>query len=261
MSQTVAATLPIGPVQAYWNNIRLGSPMSQVAVRYAEETVQYGLPDSGVNVGSHRTKQTVQVDVSIADFKPSQLRYAYDHVLDLDDPDTIDPNQYESAGSTIIRFREEVKLSGTVAVILDQAGFKTGTISAFKSDLSNAPTGYTKGTDFTATSGTGSVARITTGAITSGDTVIFEYDHTSTAAIVHVGGGLGKFEAELKLVHELEGTGKFLQCKLHRAKKIGNSDIAIQMAAEFGGYPMTFEALADMTKAAGKQLMEWAVEA
>lgn len=261
MSQTVAASLPIGPVQAYWNNVRLGSPMSQANFRHSKETVEYGLPDSGVKVGSHKTGEQAFVDITIADFKPSQLQYVYDHVADLDDPDTIDPNTYESGGSTIIRFREEVKLTSTTPVTLDQAGFITSTIKVYKSDLSNAPGGYTQGTDFTATASTGNVARVSAGAITSGDTVIVEYDHTSTAAIVYGGGGLTGFEAELKLVHELDGNGKFLQLKLYRAKKMGASDVAIQMAAEFGGVAMTFVALADMTKAAGKQLFEWAVEA
>ena len=69
MSKSVASTLPVGPVSIYWNDKRMGSPKSQATVRYNKETVQSGLEDAGVNVLSHKTKETCEVDVVIADFK------------------------------------------------------------------------------------------------------------------------------------------------------------------------------------------------
>ena len=260
MSTSVAPTLPIGPVQAYWNDVRLGSPKSTVNLRHTKDTVEMRLEDAGLIVGSHKTGESLEVDVTIADLKPHQLRYVYDKANSKATAGTIDSDMYESAGSTIMRFREEIELDGTTPVILRRAGFVTSSIKVFASDLSNTPDGYTKGTDFTATESTGSVTRIDGGSIGDGDSVVVEYNHTATAEIVHAGGSLADFEAELKLVHETED-GKVLQFKIHRAKKIGASEIAVQMATEFGGVPMTFRALADMSKAIGKQLMEVAVEA
>ena len=75
-----------------------------------------------------------------------------------------------------------------------------------------------------------------------------------------MGGERADFEAELKLVHILD-SGKLAQYTGRRAKKIGASDVAINMAAEFGGIAMTFMLLADLTQAPGKQLGYWAVEA
>lgn len=259
MSQAVTETMPIGPVQVYLDNVRLGSPMSQATIRYTKEAVQYGLPDSGVNVGSHKVRETLEVDVVIADLKPHQLRYVFDKSNSKATAGTLDANVYKATSTTVMRFREEVFFSGTAAVILDRAGYLTGTIKVFKSDLSNTPDGYTKSTDFTATNTTGSVARIAAGSIVSGTTVIVEYNHTTTVKLMNVGGGLSDYEGVLVLSHELDN-GKVLQMKVHRAKKIGASEIAIQMGAAFGGIPMTYHALADMTKSVGKQLMELAVE-
>lgn len=260
MSQTAAAAIPIGPCKVYWNKVRLGSPMSQVAIRHTKETVQTRLPDTGVDVNSHKTGEVMEVDCVIADLKPAQLRYVYDRVADKDTPGTIDSTMYAAAGSTIMRFSEEVTLSGTSNSTLDQAKYITGTITVLKSDYSNAPTGYTKGTDFTSNGTAGTIARIAAGGISDGAVVVVQYNATSTCAIVYGGGGLSDFEAELLAVHELDN-GKFLQLRLYRAKKTGASDWSIQMAAEFGGVPMTFRALADLTRAPGKQLFEIAVEA
>ena len=74
MSTNVAKTLPIGPCEIYWNDVRLGSPKSQATIRYNKETVQAGLEDAGLNVISHKIKETAEVDVVIADFKIDQLR-------------------------------------------------------------------------------------------------------------------------------------------------------------------------------------------
>ena len=260
MSQTVAATMPIGPVQIYLANTRVGSPMSQATIRYTKETVQFGLPEAGVNVGSHKTKEVLEIDVVIADLKPHQLRYVYDKANSKATSTTLDTNQYHASTATVMRFHEEVLLSGVANSTLDRGGFVTGTIKVFKSDLTNTPDGYTRASDYTCSSAAGTIARIAGGTITDGSTVIVEYNHTSTVSLIHVGGGLADYEGELKLCNELEN-GKVLQYKVWRAKKIGASDVAIQMAAEFGGIAMTFHALADMTKAVGQQLMEVAVEA
>lgn len=259
MSINVAKTIPLGPVNAYWNNVRLGSPKTQATVRYSKETIQAGIEDVGLNVMSHKTKEICEVDVIVADMKPEQMRYAFDQVASYDARATISTVPYDESTSTVFRFKENIKMSGTAAVILAETGFITSTIMVFASDYNNTPAGYTKGTDFTATEDTGSIARIG-GDIDDGETVIVEYNQTATCKRIAAGGLLPDFEAALKLVHYCED-GKIVQFDAYRAKKIGASDIAIQMAAEFGGIAMTFHILADLSKTPGKQLFTWSKEA
>lgn len=260
MSRAMAANLPIGPVQVYWNDVRLGSPKSQATVRYNKDTVQQKDEQTGQPVMSHKTGETCEVDVVIADFMPAQMRYIYDQATGYATPGTINTVNYESAGSEVFRYREDHKLSGTDSITVNGAGYESGTVKVFKSDFSNAPDGYTKGTDWTGTNTVGTVARLGGGSITDGETVIVEYNQSSTASVNYAGGERSDFEAKLRLVHELD-SGKRLQFYAYRAKKTGASDIAIQMAAEFGGIAMTFVCLADLAQAPGKQLFKWAEEA
>jgi len=260
MSKAVAATKPIGPCEIYWGDVRLGSPKSAATFRYNKETVQYSLEDSGVNVGSHKTMESMEVDVMLDDFKTAQNRYTYDAANEFAAAPVINAIAYDESTSTVMRFREDHELSGTANVTIDQAGFNTSTMMVFKSDWSNTPDGYTKGTDYTATESTGVVARLAAGDIEDGDCVHIEYNESATVQRLGVGGQLADFEATLRIVH-INDNGKQIQFYAHRAKKIGASDIAISMADAFAGIPMTFHVLADLTKCVGKQLFEWTVEA
>jgi len=256
MSTTVAKKVPIGPVQIYWNDVRMGSPKSQATFRYSKETVQGGLEDHGLNVISRKTKEIMEVDVVIADFDMANMRYIYDSVTGFDAVGTISTEGYSSSTSSIQRYREQQTLAGTTENVLDRATYVSGTINVWDASFATA---YTRGTDFTSVAASGSIARITEGSIDDGATVIVEYNHTSTVSAVFGGGQLADFEAELKLVHELDG-GKVLQFKGFRAKHIGASDMVIAMAAEFAGIPMTFHLLGDLTKNPGKQLFEFSLE-
>lgn len=260
MSETVAKTLPIGPVEVYWADNRLGSPMSQATVRYTKETVQAGLEDVGLNVLSRKTKETCEVDVTINDFKTHQLRYTYDQAEQYDQSGTLRASAFSSSTNTIFFFKEEHVLNGTTNITVDESKMVTGQTTVYKSDLSNTPGGYVESTDWTGTFATGNIKRIGAGAITDGENVIVEYKATATSASVFAGGLLSDFEGELKLVHYPED-GKPLQFTAYRAKRIGDSEVAISMAAEFGGVPMTFHCLADQTKQIGGQLFEWATRA
>lgn len=248
MSRNSTEYLPIGPVQVYWNNVRLGSPKSNATIRYNKETIQYGFEDMPVNVGSYKTKETCEIDVTIADLKMEQLRYVYDQASSMTTRSSLDSASWKDNEKTVFRFKEEIKLSGTTPVSLSQGGFQAGTITVIKVDNTVE---YTKGTDYTASAAT--VTRIAAGSITSGQTVSVMYNQSATADSVLVGGKIADFEAELRLVHTLD-TGKALQFRFYRAKKIGASDIAINIAEAFGGVPMTFACLADLTYAPGQQL-------
>jgi len=260
MSRAMAATLPIGPVQIYWNDVRLGSPKSAATVRHNKDSVPQKDEQTGQVVMNHKTGETEEVDVVIQDFQLDQMRYALSQATGYATPSVINTVNYKASTTTTFRYREDQELDGTTAVTLDGAGFVSGSIKVFKSDFSNAPDGYTSSTDFTSTASTGGLARLAAGDITDGDTVIVEYNQSATSVVLYAGGERADFEAELKLVHILDD-GKLLQYTGYRAKKIGASDIAINMAAEFGGIAMTFMILADLTKAPGKQLSNWAKEA
>ncbi len=260
MSTAVAQTIPIGPVEAYWNNIRLGSPMTQATVRYSKETVQAGLQDTGQNAISRKFKETAEIDIIVADIKMDQLQYVYDQVTGWDARTTIQTGVYAASTSDVFRFKEEQTLDGTANITLDRTGFEAGTIKVFKSDWSNGPDGYTSATDFTADNTAGTVARLSGGVITDGQTVYIEYNQSATCTRITAGGKLPDFEAVLRLVHYTEGN-KALQLHAWRAVHIGASDFAIQQAAEFGGIPMTFHLLADLTKKPGKQLFDITLEA
>jgi len=236
--------------------VRLGSPKTQATVRYNKETIQAGLEDAGVNVMSHKTKETCEVDVVVADLKMSQLRYVYDQAS-FAAAGTIKALAYTSTQTvSTFRFKETLQLVGTTINTLSRSGFLAGSIDVWKSDWSEE---YVSSTDYTSTSTTGGVARIGAGGITDLSTVHVIYTQSAEAETIFTGGELGDFEATLKLVHELKG-GKALMFYAYRAKKIGASDIAIQMAAEFGGTPMTFHILGDMAQPVGKQLFYVSVE-
>lgn len=255
MSSALEKRLPIGPVQVYWNDVRMGSPRSQATVRHTKETVQARFQETGVNVLSHKVGEVAEVDVVIADFNLAKMRYVYDHAAGFDAVGTIKTTPYTSTATvTTFRFREEHKLSGTAAVTLDRSGFVAGSVKVYKSDFSKE---YVSSTDYTATAGT--VARLAGGDIDDLETVYIEYNQSATAERLGAGGGLEDFEAPLKLVYE-QSDGKALMFYAYRAKKIGASDIAIQMAAEYEGEPMTFHILADATQRPGEQLFYWAEE-
>lgn len=251
MSRAANEFLPIGPVQVYWNDVRLGSPKSQAVVRYNKETVQFGYEDSTVNIGSYKTKETCEVDVTIADLKDSQLRYVYDQSTSYTSRTAPNSSTFVSSSATVFRFREEMKLSGTVPVAVDQGGYLAGTVTVMKSDYT---TEYVESTDYTATGS--SIGRLGGGDIADGETVIVMYNQTATASTVLAGGNFFDIEAELRLVHILD-TGKSLQFVAPRAKRIGASDVAINIAEAFPGIPMTFHLLGDMTLPPGKQLFMW----
>jgi len=260
MSQAVEKTKPIGPVQIYWGDVRLGSPKSTFVVRHNTETVQSKQEDSGLNVGSHKTGETMEVDVILDNFKLHELRYVYAAANQFAATPVINSVSYDAATSTIMRFNELHKLSGTANVTIDGAGYVDGTIKVWKSDFSNTPDGYVQGTDFTASSAAGTVARIGGGDINDQDTVYIEYNQSATVERMGFGGELADFEATFRAVNKM-ADGKQIQFYAFRAKKIGASDIAIAMADQFAGIPMTFHILADLAQPVAKQLGHWTKEA
>jgi hypothetical protein len=257
MSENAATAIPIGPCYAYWGDKKLGFVKTGVTVRYNKETVQGAIEEVGLNVISRVTKQTCELDLVINDLNLSRLRYLYDQAMSLASATTLDTTNYQASTSTVLRRKEDIKLSGTAAATVGKATYVSGTVQVWKNDLTVE---YTKGTDWTGTASVGSIKRIGAGAIADGETVIVEYNKTGTVSRVFTGGKLADWEAPLRLVHYLTN-GKILQFYAYRAKKIGASEFSINIASEFGGIPMTFHVLGDMTQPAGRQLFYWSKEA
>jgi len=245
----------MGPSQVYWNDVRLGSPKSQATLRYTKETVQAALEEAGLNVISRKVKETMEVDVVIADLKLDQMRYVYDQAASFASRSTIRANAYIATTTVTMRFKETPFLSGTVAVTLRRAGF-VGTPVVMKSDYSET---YTKGTDWTGTASVGTVALVSGGGITDPSSVHVFYNQSATVERLDAGGELADFEAVLRVVHELDD-GKALEFYAYRTHKIGASEIAIQMAAEFPGEPMTFHCVGDLAQPVGRQLFRFLKE-
>ncbi len=255
MSQTVAGTLPIGTVQAYWNGVRMGSPGSQATVRYNKDTINFGLQDAPVFAGSYKTRETVEVDVMIADLRPEQLRYVYDQAKAVDDRGTLKSSVFVDSSATVLFFKEDLAMSGTAEMTLAQAGIaETSTVQVLSTEL----TPYTQGTDWSITNAAaGRIKALGGGSINAvAETVIVHYKQSATSDTVMLGGIFFGLEGELILVHICDN-GKLLQFKAPRARHTGASDIAVQAAAAFGGIPMTFTCLADHALPPGKQLCQW----
>jgi len=258
MSQTTASRVPIGPCQLYWNAVRLGRPKSMATIRYTKDTVAGKAEDTGSDIILRKTGETCEVDVVVADLKPSQLQYVYDSASQWGSNSTVDPIA-RTATVTLsgFIFMESHLMSGTSNATVDRTGWTSGTVKVFSSDWE---TQYTDSTDYTSDNSAGTIAREAGGSISDNDVVHIQYTQSAAADVVYVGGKLVDFEAELKVVHDLEN-GKALMFHAWRAKKIGASDVAIQMAAEFGGVPMTFKLLADESRNPVQQLFLWGVEA
>ena len=256
MSQAAAKTIPIGPCYAYWNDKKLGFVKTGITVRYTKETVRGKIEEYGVEVMGKKTSEMCEVDLVINDLNLKRLRYLYDKAKSEMSATTIATDNYDASTSTILRFKENIKLSGTAAATVAKGSWVTGTVEVWKMDLS---TEYTKGTDWSGTAAAGTIKRIGAGAIADQQTVIVEYNKTSTVSRVHAGGSLADFEAPLRLTH-YSPDGKVLQFYAYRAKRIGASNLAINIAQEFGGIPMSFVLLAEMTQPQGRQLFHWSAE-
>ena len=257
MSQTTASRVPIGTCQLFWNAVRLGRPRSTVAVRYTRDAVTGKAGDTGTDIINRPTGESCEIDVVVADLKPEQLQYVYDSVALQSDTGTINPiSRTSTATVEDFIFTESYLLSGTTNVTVERAGWTAGTVKVYSSDWETL---FTDSTDYTSDNSAGTLARESGGDIDDQSVVHIQYTQSAPADVVYAGGKLTSFEAPLTISHELEN-GKYLMCRAWRAQHIGASDIAIGMAEEFAGIPMTFKLLADESRNPGQQLFKWAVE-
>ena len=259
MSQDFAKTFPIGPTIAYFNGVRVGTPMANAAIKYTREDVSQRADFFGVDIAGYRTFTGLEVTLAVADLKLTQLRQLLNRASSRSARTTLSGDIYTATTSHVFRYKQDVTLSGTAFTTLDGAAFDSANIIVYKSDYSNGPDGYTKGTDWSGTAANGTVGRIAAGDISDQDTVVVEYQTSANAAVLGWGGALEDIEGALWLTHEMND-GKLLQIKVWRAKVIGDTEMTINMKEQYGGTAITFRAFADVSKTKGKALCEIAIE-
>lgn len=259
MSQTVARRIPIGPVQAYFGNYRLGTGKSQATLNWNYDLITGRTGDNLTEINARKGNETATMVVTIADLKPIQLRNAMGQAKSLTNNTMITDNFFSSLTCTI---RKELMacLTGTGT----EGGFAlpamvTSSIAVYSLDYE---TEYSYATDFNTAAAESMVFRTSGGAgtITSGQYVMVHYDASATASYVRGGGADALVEKELKLVGA-DAAGKFIQFRAWRAVREGAMNIQVNAKGEYEGAQLTFRLLGSVSSYnKGSQLFEIAIE-
>jgi hypothetical protein len=233
--------LPLGLGDLYLNNTFVGQLKGNVNFHY-KASYAYQRPGNMLaDVKGERTMEEVTITAEVCELKLSQLRLA------------LGINQAVTAATaTTIKKRQQITLNSTTAVTVAQT-ILAGSLRVLKLDRS---TTYVSGTDYTATA---TLITRKSGAITSGQNVLIEYNFSdSTAKSVQVGGELTAVNTfDLLFTHELSD-GKTLQIELYKA--MVNTDFQVAFHEKSSGsyttYNVEFKALVDLTKLEGNQLFQ-----
>jgi len=205
---------------------------------------------AGNNIADQKamvTKEEMSLEAEICDLKIAQLRHA------------LGIYQASEVGAKSMRNREVIALVGTTAVI--PAKTIAGGIQVSKLDRSIV---YVTTTDYIKNA-SGSIVRVSGGAIASGQNVILEYNFSSGIGTkyLRVGGETTDVPTfEVKYTHKASD-GKLWQITIFKA--IANTEFEIAFnERESGDYTVhniMFKALADITKPEGVNLFEIIEEA
>jgi len=205
---------------------------------------------AGNNIADQKamvTKEEVTLEAEICDIKIEQLRNA------------LGISQVSEVGAKTMRNREVIALVGTTAVI--PAKVIAGGIKVSKLDRAIT---YVTTTDYVKNA-SGSIVRISGGAIASGQNVILEYNFSSAVGTKYLRAGGETTDVpvfEVKYTHK-DSTGKLWQITLFKA--ISNTEFEIAFnERESGDYTIhniAFKALVDITKPEGVNMFEVIEEA
>lgn len=159
----------------------------------------------------------------------------------------------ETAGSSTSITDEEISFSSAD----DTYYTNKSDISAVSvtSESGGAGTTYIEGTDYYVNLTEGTITPISTGAIpVDGTTVYLNYDYTPTAKkTIYFGGAAGGLPTMgVKFEHTRPDTNT-ITVVLNKAQTTGSAEFTFSDGA-WNSIPLTFDAVADSTKAAGKQL-------
>ncbi len=255
MSQTVARRIPIGPVQVYLGDYRLGTGKSQATLNWNYDLITGRTGDNLTEINCRKGNETATMVVTIADLKPIQLRNAMGQAATLTN-NTMITNNYLAATTVVMR-REEVFGFATGITSLSFAKvYVSDTVKVYSLDYE---TEYASAVDFTCTLSK-AFERIAAGAILTGQYVNVHYDGETTATYIRGGGADALIEKELKLVGA-DAAGKFIQFRAWRAVREGAMNIQINAKGEYEGAQLTFRLLGSVSSYnKGSQLFEIAIE-
>lgn len=261
MSQTVARTIPIGPVQVYFNGQRLGTSKSRAMLNwnYSLATGQTG--DNVGQINSRKINEEGTIEVTIADLKASQMRYAMAQAKSLESITTLLTTNYmASVTQSVMRFKE-MSLTGTgltSGLISLPVEYKSASVMVYSMDY---VTTYVPGTDYSTNTTCDGIYRVTGGTIDSGAYVNVHYNGFTTCSYVRGGGADDVQEGEL-ILSGVDAAGKFFQFKAWRAKREGAFPITVNEKDEYPGQTLTFRLMADVSSYnKGSQLFEVSLQA
>jgi hypothetical protein len=263
MSQTVARRIPIGPVQAYINHVRLGSPKSQAVLNWTYELAYGGTGDTTTQVNARKTNEQATIAVTIADLKASQLRYAFGQAKSLLSNSTIMTANYLTGTGVQIRRSDNLILTGTgtdTGLVSTPVVFVSASVAVYSGDYE---TEYVQGTDYGTAEGCDGIWRVTgcTGTgIACGSQVHIHYDAITTGTYARGGGAEANLESTIELVGK-DAAGKYFQFVGWRAIREGAFNLQVNEKGEFPGIPLTYRLLGDLTTyTKGSQLFQIFIE-
>lgn len=198
------------------------------------------------NVKMKRTTEDVTLEFEVCDFKLSQLRRALGYAQSL------------VSGTTVnIRARDQIQLGTTTLNVTTSKTMIANSLRVFSLDRA---TRYVSGTDYSATLTT--IAR-KSGAISSGQYVVAEYNFADSGAKSLIAGGELSAPPEflLQFVHTMSD-GKRLQVEFFRA--VANTAFAMAFndlsSGNYTTHGVRFAALVDTTKPDGSNLWRFTEE-
>ncbi len=262
MSQTVARRIPIGPVQAYINHVRLGSPGSQAVLNWTYDAAYGGTGDTTTQINARKTNEQATIQIQISDLKVSQLRYAFAQAASLLSNNTIMTSNFLSSTGVTIRRNDNMILTatGTEGVTSTPLVFVSGSVVVYSGDYE---TEYAQGnqydTDVTCT-GIYRFTGCTGTGIASGSQVHVHYDAVTTGTFVRGGGAEAVLESNIELIGK-DAAGKYFQWTAWRAVREGALNLQVNEKGVFPGITLTYRLLGDLTTyTKGSQLFQVFVE-
>jgi hypothetical protein len=214
---------------------------------------------TGDNVGqinARKINEEATIEVTIADMKASQLRYAMAQAKSLETISNILTTNYLASVTGTV-WRSMQKQLNTASAISTPYTFESGTVLVYSMDYE---TEYVLGTDFSTTGANGTVAHISGGTITAGSYVNIHYKGYPVVAYIRGGGADDVQEGKLVL-SGVDAAGKYFQFTAWRAKREGAFPITVNEKDEYPGQTLTFRLMADVTNySKGSQLFEISLE-
>lgn len=262
MSQTVAQHIPIGPVQVYFVGQRLGTSKSRAMLNWTYDLVTGGTGDNVGQINARKINEQGTIEVTIADLKTSQLRYAMAQAKSLETITSImTANYMETITNSVMKWKEigPLTATGTEGQISTPFVFASGSVLVYSLDYN---TQYTQNTDFNTQPECAGVCRTTggAGAITSGQYVNVHYKAYTTCSYLRGGGADDSQEGEL-ILSGVGANNKTFQFKAWRAKREGAFPITVNEKEEYPGQTLTFRLMADVTNyTKGSQLFEVSIQ-